>query len=80
MTAIPGWRRSGGAFVGLSAAAAAYLLASAWKIASPLAGRAAGDRRGGLHLRGVAVLRLPLAVAMPVLAIGSSLLLWQFRA
>jgi hypothetical protein len=27
----------------------------------------------------LAVLRLPLAAAMPVLAIGSTLLLWRFR-
>jgi hypothetical protein len=28
----------------------------------------------------IAVLRLPLQAALPVLAIGSTLLLWRFRA
>jgi hypothetical protein len=28
----------------------------------------------------IAVLRLPLVAAMPVLAVGSTLLLWRFRA
>ena len=40
------------AFVALSAAAAAYLLATAWKIAAPLRGRPLAIARGGLHVRG----------------------------
>lgn len=68
------------AFVALSAAAAAYLLASAWKIASPLRGRPLAIAIAACTFVALAVLRLPLAAAMPVLAIGSSLLLWRFRA
>ncbi len=68
------------AFVALSAAAAAYLLTSAWKIASPLRGRPLAIAVAVCTFVALAVLRLPLAVAMPVLAIGSTLLLWRFRA
>src|ERR1700733_3004313 len=68
------------AFIALSAAAAAYLLASAWKIASPLRGRPLAIAIAACTFVALAVLRLPLAAAMPVLAIGSSLLLWRFRA
>jgi chromate transporter len=67
------------AFVALSAAAAAYLLATAWKIASPLRGRKLAVAIAACTFIALAVLRLPLAAAMPVLAIGSSLLLWRFR-
>jgi chromate transporter len=68
------------AFVALSAAAAAYLLASAWKIASPLRGRKLAIGVAACTFLVIAVLRLPLLAAMPVLAIGSSLLLWRFRS
>jgi chromate transporter len=68
------------AFVALSAAAAAYLLASAWKIASPLRGRKLAIGVAACTFVVIAVLRLPLLAAMPVLAIGSSLLLWRFRS
>jgi chromate transporter len=68
------------AFVALSAAAAAYLLASAWKIASPLKGRPLAIGIAACTFAAIAVLRLPLLAAMPVLAIGSTLLLWRFRA
>jgi chromate transporter len=67
------------AFVALSAAAAAYLLASAWKIASPLRGRPLAICVAGCTFVVIAVLRLPLVIAMPILAVGSSLLLWRFR-
>ena len=75
--AYPSVRR---AFVALSAAAAAYLLASAWKIASPLRGRPLAIGIAVCTFAVIAVLRLPLLAAMPVLAIGSTLLLWRFRA
>jgi chromate transporter len=68
------------AFVALSAAAAAYLLASAWKIAMPLRGRKLAIGIAFCTFLAVAVLRLPLAMAMPVLAIASSLLFWRFPA
>jgi chromate transporter len=68
------------AFVALSAAASAYLLATAWKIASPLRGRPLAIAVAICTFIALAVLRLPMAAAMPVLAIGSTLLLWRFRA
>lgn len=68
------------AFVALSAAAAAYLLASAWKIASPLRSRPLAVAVAVCTFVVIAILRLPLPAAMPVLAIGSTLLLWRFRA
>lgn len=74
--AFPPVRR---AFVALSAAAAAYLLASAWKIASPLWGRPLAVAVAACTFVAIAVLRLPMQAALPVLAIGSTLLLWRFR-
>jgi hypothetical protein len=68
------------AFIALSAAAAAYLLASAWKIAAPLRGRPLAIAVAACTFVAIAVLRLPLPAAMPVLALGSTLLLWRFRA
>jgi chromate transporter len=68
------------AFVALSAAAAAYLLASAWKIASPLKGRTLAIGIAACTFVVIAVLRLPLLAAMPVLGIASTLLRWRFRA
>jgi chromate transporter len=68
------------AFVALSAAAAALLLATAWKIVSPLRGRKLAIAVAACTFLAVAVLRLPLLAVMPVLAIGSTLLLWRYRA
>jgi chromate transporter len=68
------------AFIALSAAAAAYLLATAWKIALPLKGRPLSIAVAACTFVAIALLRLPLPVALPVLAIGSSLLLWWFEA
>jgi chromate transporter len=68
------------AFVALSSAAAAYLLASAWKIAAPLKGRTLAIGVAACTVVVIAVLRLPLLAAMPILAIGSTLLLWRFEA
>ncbi|MDQ2763455.1 MAG: chromate transporter [Pseudomonadota bacterium] len=67
------------AFVALSAAAAAYLLATAWKIASPMRGRPLAIGIAACTFVVIAVLRLPLPAALPVLAVGSSVLLWRFR-
>ncbi len=66
------------AFVALSAAAAAYLLASAWKIAAPLRGRKLAIAVAVCTFLVIAVLRLPLLVALPALALGSTLVLWRF--
>jgi chromate transporter len=66
------------AFVSLSAAAAAYLLATAWKIASPLKGRPLAIGIAACTFLAVALLRLPLLAALPVLAILSTLLLRRF--
>lgn len=68
------------AFVALSAAAAAYLLASAWKIASPLRSRPLAAAVAVCTFVAIAILRIPLQAAMPVLAIASTFLLWRFRA
>jgi chromate transporter len=68
------------AFVAMSAAAAAYLLATAWKIASPLRGQNLAIGIAACTFLVIAVLRPPLLAAMPVLGIGSTLLLWRFRA
>ena len=68
------------AFVALSAAAAAYLVTNAWKIAAPLWGRKLAAGVAVCTFVAIAVLRLPMQAAMPVLAIGSTLLLWRFRA
>lgn len=68
------------AFVALSAAAAAYMLSAAWKIASPLRGRPLAIAVAACTFVAIAVLRLPLPAAMPLLAIGSTLLLWRFPA
>jgi chromate transporter len=67
------------AFVALSAAAAAFVLATAWKIASPLRGKPLAIGVAACTFVAIAVLRLPLMAAMPVLTIGSTLLLWRFR-
>ncbi|WP_428490883.1 chromate transporter [Rhodopila sp.] len=68
------------AFVALSAAAAAYLLATACRIAAPLRGRPVAIGVTACCFVVIAVLRLPLLAVMPVLAIGSTLLLWRFPA
>ncbi len=68
------------AFVALSAAAAAYLLATAWRIALPLRRRKLAIAIAVCTFVVIAVLRLPLLAAMPALAIGSTLLLRWFRA
>ena len=56
------------------------ILANAWKTALPLRGQKLATGVAACILVVIAVLRLPLAVAMRVLAITSSLPLWRFRA
>ncbi len=68
------------AFVALGAAAAAYLLANAWKIVSPLKSRWLAMAVVLVTCIAVAGFRVPMQAAMPVLAIGSTFLLWRFKA
>ncbi|HEX2940337.1 MAG TPA: chromate transporter [Rhodopila sp.] len=67
------------AFIALAAAAAGYLLASAWKIAAPLRGRPLAMAIAGCTVVAVAVVRLPLLFALPALALASTLLLGRVR-
>ena len=68
------------AFVALSAAAAAFVLATAWKIASPLRGKPLAIGVAACTFVAIAVLRLPLSGRHAgVDLIGSTLLLWRFR-
>ena len=68
------------AFAGLAAAAAANVLATALKIAAPLRGRWLAMAVTAITFAAIALLRLPLPIVMPVLAIASTLLLWRFEA
>ena len=68
------------AFVAVSAAAAAYMLAAAWKIAAPLRSRPLALAIATVTFAAVALLRVPLQVAMPAVAIASTLLLQRFGA
>jgi chromate transporter len=68
------------AFAGLAAAASAFVLAASLKIAAPLAGRWLAMAIAAVTFGAIAVLRLPLPLAMPVLAVASILLLWRFEA
>ena len=68
------------AFVALSAAACGYLLATAMKIVAPLRGRPVSIGIAIVTFVTVAVLRVPLLLALPVLALGSALLLAKVEA
>ena len=68
------------AFIALAAAAAAYLFASALKIAAPLRGRKLAIAVAICTFVVIALLRLPLPVALPILALTSTTLLWRFQA
>jgi hypothetical protein len=46
----------------------------------PLRGRTLALAVLAITFLAIAVLRLPMAIALPVLAIGSTLLLWRFSA
>jgi chromate transporter len=67
------------AFTALSAAAAAYVLATAWKISLPLKGQPAAIAVAVVTFAVIAVLRPPLQVALPVLVIAATALLWRTR-
>jgi chromate transporter len=68
------------AFAGLSAAAAALVLATACRIAAPLCVRPLGAGIALLTLGAVTVLRLPLLLAIAALVPVSILLAWRARA
>ena len=68
------------AFAGLAAAASAFVLTASLKIAAPLRGRWLAMAIAGMTFVAIAVIRLPLPLAMPVLAVVSILLLWRFEA
>ena len=67
------------AFTALSAAAAAYVLATAWKISLPLRGKPVAIGIAVVTFVVIAVARPPLPVALPVLVIASTALLWRAR-
>lgn len=73
---VPPVRR---AFVAMSAAAAAYVLATALRIAAPLRGRLLAMVVAALTFGAIAILRLPLALSLPVLVAASTLVLWRFE-
>ena len=67
------------AFAGLAAAASAFVLTASLKIAAPLRGRWLAMAVAALTVLAIAVLRVPLPLAMPLLALTSILLLWRFE-
>ena len=66
------------AFAALAAAGAGMLIATSVKIAAPLKGRWIAILMTVVTFGAIAILRLPLVVIMPVMAIASSLVLWRF--
>jgi chromate transporter len=68
------------AFAGLAAAASAFVLAASLKIAAPLRGRYLAMAITAVTFVAIAIVRLPLPLAMPVLAIFSIVALWRFEA
>lgn len=68
------------AFAGLAAAAAALLLATAWRIAAPLLARPIGAAITVVTFAAIAVLRLPLPLVIVTVAPASILLAWLTRA
>ena len=67
------------AFAGLAAAASAFVLVAALKIAAPLRTRGLAMAVSAATFLAIAVLRIPLPLAMPVLAVVSILVLWRFE-
>jgi chromate transporter len=68
------------AFAGLAAAASAFVLAASLKIAAPLRGRYLAMAMTVVTFIAIAIIRFPLPLAMPVLAIFSIVALWRFEA
>jgi chromate transporter len=67
------------AFAGLAAAASAFVLTASIRIAAPLRGRWLATAIAAITFVAIAVIRLPLPMAMPVLGIASILVLWRFE-
>ncbi len=67
------------AFAALASAAAAFVLTAALKIAAPLRFRYLAAAITAITVVATAVFRVPLPVAMPVLAVVSILTLWRFE-
>jgi len=67
------------AFAGLAAAASAFVLTASLKIAAPLRGRWLAIAVAAVTFMAIAVLRLPLPLVMPVLAVVSVLALWRYE-
>ncbi len=68
------------AFAALAAAAAAYVLVAALRIASPLRTKPLGLAVAVVTFGAIALLRLPLLLALPVLAALSIALSWRTRS
>ena len=68
-----------GAFAFLSAAAAAFMVATALRIAAPLWGKPLGIGVAAATFAAFAVFGLPLVTVLPVLAAVSVGLAWVFR-
>lgn len=66
-------------FAALAAAAAALVLSTALRIAAPIRTSVAEIAIAGATFLAIAVLRLPLPLALPVLAAASTALLWRLR-
>jgi chromate transporter len=66
------------AFAALAAAASALVIANALKIAEPLRKRPLAAAVATVTFVTIALLRLPLLAALPVLALASTALLWRF--
>jgi chromate transporter len=64
-------------FAALAAAAAGFVLATAFRIAAPLRSRPLPLAVGTATVVVIAVLRLPLLIALPLLAAGSTLIQWR---
>ncbi|MGE0226010.1 MAG: chromate transporter [Acetobacteraceae bacterium] len=63
-------------FAALAAAAAAYVLAAALRIAAPLRGQPLGIAAASVTFVAIALLRLPLMIALPVLVAASTGAMW----
>ena len=66
------------AFMALAAAGAGMLIATSFKIAAPLKGRWIAIFMTVVTFAAIAVLRLPLVIVMPIMAVLSTLVLWRF--
>ena len=67
-------------FAGLAAAGAGMVVANATKIAAPLWGKYLPMGFAAVTFGAIAIWRVPLPVALPVLAVASTLVQWRVRA